>query len=456
MMLSLFDELAKLGAISDEQAQRSLDRLDSLEKSKPTWSQLGRYTGIGAVAGPAISAIGNAVAGKPILEGTRGIEKFRNVAANAVKGGLSAGAIPIARHALDRRAEIGQLREYLSEHAPQASSPEVKTAGTLFSAFSDELQKVAYTGLLKRTLGGAVIGGALGTAVDKKHRIRGGLIGGALGGLGGVGYHAFRERTPASTMAGFAQALDNRSDDVLARAHGVLSPDATEARQRLVGDISALAERNGLDTFKGKGRARAHRQGSLVNYSLISDQRDVANRLAPIVIHGDARKDDLEKMLNIVLEGTKHEGRTISPEQREQFLAYVAEARKPWYARGPGLKPKEPKLAAAFERNAVGANKFRSPTGGLTAAGREHFARTEGANLKPGVKAKNPKGEDARRKGSFLTRFFTNPRGPLQDEKGRPTRLALSAQAWGEPVPKTREDAARLAEKGRGLLAKSK
>jgi hypothetical protein len=42
----------------------------------------------------------------------------------------------------------------------------------------------------------------------------------------------------------------------------------------------------------------------------------------------------------------------------------------------------------------------------------------------------------------------------MKDEKGRPTRLALSATAWGEPVPDTLEEAAKLAAKGRALLEK--
>lgn len=100
--------------------------------------------------------------------------------------------------------------------------------------------------------------------------------------------------------------------------------------------------------------------------------------------------------------------------------------------------------------------KIRDPKGGLTAAGRAHFKRTEGANLKPGVKGAANTPEKMRRKGSFLTRFFTNPSGPLVDEKGRATRLALSATAWGERVPKNAEDAARLAEKGRNLLDRYK
>ena len=98
------------------------------------------------------------------------------------------------------------------------------------------------------------------------------------------------------------------------------------------------------------------------------------------------------------------------------------------------------------------ASKLKNPKGGLTAAGRRHFARTEGANLKPGVKGSADTPEKKRRKGSFLTRFFTNPSGPMKDEKGRPTRLALSANAWGEPVPTNRAAAARLARKGRSLL----
>jgi len=96
--------------------------------------------------------------------------------------------------------------------------------------------------------------------------------------------------------------------------------------------------------------------------------------------------------------------------------------------------------------------RLKDPRGGLTAAGRAHFKQTEGANLKPGVKGPANTPEKMRRKGSFLTRFFTNPSGPMKDSKGRPTRLALSARAWGEPVPQNAEDAAALAAKGRRLL----
>lgn len=95
---------------------------------------------------------------------------------------------------------------------------------------------------------------------------------------------------------------------------------------------------------------------------------------------------------------------------------------------------------------------IRDPKGGLTAVGRAYFKRKEGANLKPGVKGPADTPEKKRRKGSFLTRFYTNPSGPLQKPNGKPTRLALAAAAWGEPVPRNAQSAARLAAKGRGLL----
>jgi hypothetical protein len=94
----------------------------------------------------------------------------------------------------------------------------------------------------------------------------------------------------------------------------------------------------------------------------------------------------------------------------------------------------------------------KDPEGGLTATGRAFYKKAEGANLKPGVSGAADTPEKMKRKGSFLTRHFTHPRGPMVDAKGQPTRLALSAHAWGEPVPKTEAAAKKLAAKGRKLL----
>jgi hypothetical protein len=66
----------------------------------------------------------------------------------------------------------------------------------------------------------------------------------------------------------------------------------------------------------------------------------------------------------------------------------------------------------------------KSASGGLNAKGRAS-AKAEGMNLKAPVKS----GDNPRR-ASFLARMGGMP-GPERDEKGRPTRLLLSLQAWG-------------------------
>ncbi|MBR0965971.1 hypothetical protein JQ554_17745 [Bradyrhizobium diazoefficiens] len=101
--------------------------------------------------------------------------------------------------------------------------------------------------------------------------------------------------------------------------------------------------------------------------------------------------------------------------------------------------------------------KEKDPRGGLTAAGRKAFARKQGAHLKPGVT--KPESEmtpqEMRRKGSWAVRFYGRAKlPPLVDARGKPTRHALSAHAWGEPVPKTVAAARRIAAKGERLLAR--
>ena len=113
---------------------------------------------------------------------------------------------------------------------------------------------------------------------------------------------------------------------------------------------------------------------------------------------------------------------------------------------------KKRKATAKKKRSSSKASTRKDPKGGLTKAGRAYFQKKEGAHLKPGVKGAADTPEKMRRKGSFLRRHFAHPRGPMVDEKGEPTRLALSAHAWGEPVPKTMAAAKKLAAKGARLL----
>ncbi|EJN10956.1 hypothetical protein PMI42_05726 [Bradyrhizobium sp. YR681] len=115
------------------------------------------------------------------------------------------------------------------------------------------------------------------------------------------------------------------------------------------------------------------------------------------------------------------------------------------------------KKTAKASRERSASARERDPRGGLTAAGRKAFARKQGANLKPGVTKRQSEmtPQEMRRKGSWAVRFYGRAKlPPLVDAKGRPTRHALSAHAWGEPVPKTVAAARRIAAKGERLLSR--
>jgi hypothetical protein len=77
-------------------------------------------------------------------------------------------------------------------------------------------------------------------------------------------------------------------------------------------------------------------------------------------------------------------------------------------------------MSAAWQRS-----EGKNPKGGLNAKGRASYHAQTGGTLKPPVKS----GDNPRR-ASFLARMGNMP-GPMKDEKGRPTRLALALKAWG-------------------------
>jgi hypothetical protein len=90
----------------------------------------------------------------------------------------------------------------------------------------------------------------------------------------------------------------------------------------------------------------------------------------------------------------------------------------PDYKRGAKIMAKSP----AWQRS-----EGKSKSGGLNAKGRAS-AKAQGMNLKP--PAPNPKTDkDKARRKSFCARMSGMP-GPMKDEKGKPTRKALSLRAW--------------------------
>jgi hypothetical protein len=128
--------------------------------------------------------------------------------------------------------------------------------------------------------------------------------------------------------------------------------------------------------------------------------------------------------------------------------------------RGPAVSEPGRQHAGGQKEKIVSAARkktLKDPRGGLTKAGREWFAKKQGSNLKAGVKKTRADmtPEDMHRKGSWAVRFYgrSGTLPPLVKPNGEPTRYALSAAAWGEPVPKTVAAAKRIAAKGHKLLA---
>ena len=76
----------------------------------------------------------------------------------------------------------------------------------------------------------------------------------------------------------------------------------------------------------------------------------------------------------------------------------------------------------------------KNKTGGLNAKGVASYRKANpGSKLKMAVTTKpsklDPDSKDAKRRKSFCARM-SGVKGPMKDEKGRPTRKALSLKKW--------------------------
>jgi hypothetical protein len=84
----------------------------------------------------------------------------------------------------------------------------------------------------------------------------------------------------------------------------------------------------------------------------------------------------------------------------------------------------------SFKTPAWSRSEGQSKSGGLNAKGRASL-RAQGHDIKPPVSAKQAKKSPkaAGRRKSFCARMSGMP-GPMKDDKGRPTRKALSLRKW--------------------------
>lgn len=82
---------------------------------------------------------------------------------------------------------------------------------------------------------------------------------------------------------------------------------------------------------------------------------------------------------------------------------------------------------------AIDKKGYKSSTGGLTQKGVDAYNRKTGGNLKTAVTTPpsklKPGSKAANRRKSFCARMG-GVKGPMKDEKGRPTRKALALRKW--------------------------
>lgn len=157
----------------------------------------------------------------------------------------------------------------------------------------------------------------------KKSKYAAGLVGrmaagAAIGALGGAGYHGLMERTPSGLpgLGGRMQALDNMGEDPWIGA----GKDGFSA-------MSTWHKKNAPKDWKS---GTPYRRGSAVLLEVPTDARDVAGRIAPVTVWGDTQKENVQEALQAFL---AQEGRSISPETRQQVGQLVGEAQKPWWKR---------------------------------------------------------------------------------------------------------------------------
>ncbi len=201
---------------------------------------------------------------------------------------------------------------------------------------------------------------------------------------------------------------------------------------------------------KAKAKARAKRAGR--PYPNLVDNMSVAKSAKKKSTKKATRKTVKKTTKKTASKSAKKTNKTNKTTTKKTAAKKSARKTAKKASRKKASKKKAAKKAV---RKAAAPKAEKDPKGGLTAKGREAFAKRDGAHLKPGVtkKASEMTPTDMRRKGSWAVRFYGRAKlPPLLDQEGRPTRHALSAHAWGEPVPKTVAAARKIAAKGERLL----
>ena len=193
MLPAYVEQLIKTAAnapVSDEQARRALDSMENLERNKPTAGQLARYSAIGAAAGPTVKSLGRLIESGP--KGALGSP--RRLAAEAVGGALTTGAVPLARQHLEQHVQKDTLKRYMQEQQMRNKQAMVAFREELLKCASADVL-TALPGLMGGYSAGRNIAGETAAALAPEGRVtrsdniarQAAIVGAPAGGLAGLG-----------------------------------------------------------------------------------------------------------------------------------------------------------------------------------------------------------------------------------------------------------------------------
>ena len=118
---------------------------------------------------------------------------------------------------------------------------------------------------------------------------------------------------------------------------------------------------------------------------------------------------------------------SLSPEKEEDWCQWDLELTE---VRKAVPRKRELKVARKNANVSLKIDKHKSPSGGLTAAGRRKYNAATGSNLKAPVTGKVKRGSKAaKRRKSFCARM-SGVKGPMKKPNGKPTRKALALRKW--------------------------
>lgn len=133
----LFRELLKVGFVSPEEAQSSIDRYEQLQKSRPTGEQVGRYAGLGATAAVGGHLVQSAIEGNrpfslqkgPAFSKKNTPKVLRGVAGRAAVGAITGGLMPLVRSHMDQQAEAKKIKAFLADNVEPSPAPKLGSLG---------------------------------------------------------------------------------------------------------------------------------------------------------------------------------------------------------------------------------------------------------------------------------------------------------------------------------------